>query len=220
MTTIPCEPPAAEVRSSVAVAAASLGQDSDHAAVGHEQDGEIVVCRLDQSRRSSDDAGVHGIVRLPSRGSLEFVAMPRVEGAGVALLDLVDVEALELPARALTKIGMRREADVERVGDDSGRMRSAPEIAGMHLDAAEPVGGERRGSGSSLSHSLTRERAIRPPLPAAVAVPVGLAVADEEHASHVGSEADGDGGSAMEWARTGLGLTMVATTPRIDRRFE
>src|SRR5262249_9072006 len=95
-------------------------------------------------------------------------------------LDLRPGLALPRTERSLPQPLVDVNVEPEPVCDDLGRLPRARQLA--RVDAVDAV--DLLGVICRLSPAVLVEVRVRPPLPAAVAVPVGFAVADEEKRGH------------------------------------
>ena len=103
------------------------------------------------------------------------------EVARPALLDLGAGEPLPLAGVALGEVGVDDDgADADLAADELGRLEGADEGRGHDdVDRPDPCGGVH-----GLQAAQVGEGGIGVALPAAQGVPLGLAVADEEHLGH------------------------------------
>ena len=126
------------------------------------------------ARRARRARADERLVGLPAGGAAAVV-----EVAGVAGRDLGSGQARELARVALAQIGVdddRPHAEV--VGDDRGRLDRPLQVGRPH----RVHGAEGAGRLSGLQPAHVGQPGVRLTLPAPLGVPLGLRVADEQHA--------------------------------------
>ena len=116
---------------------------------------------------------------------LAVVADLPAEPARVPLGEsLLDLRAREAGPRADVDLAQTRildDGEPQPVGDDTSSLARAQQVA--RVDRGDPVAGEPLGELGRLGSTSVVERGVGVALPAADAVPVGLAVACEEDAA-------------------------------------
>ena len=116
------------------------------------------------------------IERLGIRSARAFTRPPAREGVGISLLDLVPGQAFPRAEPALAQARIEPDVEAEPTGHDLGGLPSARQIARIdHVDLL----GELVRKRVSLLSATGVQGGVRVALPAAVTVPVGLAVARE-----------------------------------------
>jgi hypothetical protein len=143
--------------------------------VGHDED-VALAHGLADPLEGVEDPGLEPLVGLEGRrpAPIVQVARPRLGDLGLR-------QALPLAGVALAEAGVDQDGpDPDQLGDDLGRDPGPLEVAGHDgVDRAHPL----RGVGGLVQAQLGEGR-IGLALPAADGVPLGLAVADDEHAEH------------------------------------
>jgi hypothetical protein len=159
---------------------------ADRPGVRDEEDGAVGRGGCDLSRRAHNALG-HRLVRLavvPAGVPL----LPARERLGEPRFRLGAREARPRPYVDFPELGHRPDLEAVPLRDDRGGVPRPREVARVdrgELDVGEPVG-----EGLRLLAAALVERPVRVSLPAALGVPVRLAVPGEEERRHAAPSAD------------------------------
>jgi hypothetical protein len=154
---------------------------ADRAAV-KDHDDRLLCVPFGDLRQRADDALAHRGVGLAARKRLAVVGRPAFDVAGIPPLDLAHGQAFPFPDVDLAQARIDLDAEAMRASDDRGRVARAAQVARVH--GRDRLVGERCRERARLLASELIQRPVGVPLPATVAVPVGLAVPRQDQRRH------------------------------------
>lgn len=163
----------------VVEAARERVDDADRAAVGDDEDGVAAVA-LDGLVEERADASREGVERLRVRRAGALSELPLRELLGEPLLDLRRGQSFPGAEGALAQAFVCAHFASELSRDDLRRLARTGEIARVDDVDAVQLGGDA----TRLLAALVVQLRVGVSLPAAVAIPVGFAVADEKERGH------------------------------------